>query len=141
MKRGKLRHIVVDGKVFRWNYFYDDMDFVNYPYSYYLFVPQENQRLKVRVYFTKYEPQMNLDVYACEGTVCQYQGEQTVMNLCRPFFAAQVIRYVFEHCCQDTDTGEVEIRDGEAVLESLGYTDFYQDIWIRGLDNRIVILH
>lgn len=63
------------------------------------------------------------------------------MNLCRPFFAAQVIRYVFEHCCQDTDTGEVEIRDGEAVLESLGYTDFYQDIWIRGLDNRIVILH
>ena len=47
------------------------------------------------------------------------------MNLCRPFFAAQGIRYVFAHCCQDTDRGEVEIRDGEAVLESLGYSDFY----------------
>ncbi len=26
MKRGKLRHIVVDGKAFLWNYFYDDVE-------------------------------------------------------------------------------------------------------------------
>ena len=49
-----------------------------------------------------------------------------MMNLCRPFFAAQVIKYVFAHCCQDTDVGEVEIRDGEAILEKLGYSDFYR---------------
>lgn len=52
--RGKLRHIIVKEKGYLWNYFYDDMDFSNYPYSYYLFVPTENPRLKVRVYFTKY---------------------------------------------------------------------------------------
>ena len=125
MKRSKLRRISVDGKAYRWNYMYDDMDLVKYPYSYYVFVPEENPRFKVRVYFTKYAPQMKLDVYVVEGTICQYQGEPALMNLCRPFFAAQVIRYVFAHCCQDTDRGEVEIRDGEAVLESLGYSDFY----------------
>ncbi|MDE7324291.1 MAG: hypothetical protein K2N73_16580 [Lachnospiraceae bacterium] len=129
MKRGKLRHIFVDGRAYRWNYFYDDMDFANYPYSYYLFVPEENQRLKVRVYFTQYTPQMNLDIYTSEGTVCQYQGEQIVMNLCRPMFAAQVIKYVFENCCKETDVGEVEIRDGEAILESLGYAEFYDEFW------------
>ena len=61
MKRGKLRRISVDGRRYRWNYMYDDMDFSNYPYSYFGFVPEENQRFKVRVYFTKYEPQMKLD--------------------------------------------------------------------------------
>ena len=94
MKRSKLRRISVDGKAYRWNYMYDDMDLVNYPYSYYVFVPEENPRFKVRVYFTKYAPQMKLDVYVVEGTICQYQGEPALMNLCRPFFAAQVIRYV-----------------------------------------------
>lgn len=126
MKRGKLRRISVDGRRYRWNYMYDDMDFSNYPYSYYVFVPEENQRFKIRVYFTKYEPQMKLDAYLYRGTLCQDRGEQAVMNLCRPFFAAQVIRYVFAHCCQDTDVGEVEIRDGEAILEKLGYSDFYR---------------
>ena len=43
----------------------------------------------------------------------------------------------FENCCEETDTGELEIRDGEAILESLGYSDFYEDIWVKGLDNRI----
>lgn len=50
MRRGRLRQISVDGRACRWNYYYDDMDFENYPYSYYLFAPEENQRLKVRVY-------------------------------------------------------------------------------------------
>lgn len=127
--RGKLRPIVVDGKRYLWNYFYDDMDFANYPYSYYLFVPEENQRLKVRVYFTKYEPQMNIDVYPTEGTVCLYKGEQCEMNLCRPYFARQMIAYVFANCCHDTDSGELAIRDGEAVLEELGYSGFYEKFW------------
>ena len=29
MKRSKLRRISVDGKAYRWNYMYDDMDLVN----------------------------------------------------------------------------------------------------------------
>ncbi len=130
MRRGRLRQISVDGRACRWNYYYDDMDFENYPYSYYLFAPEENQRLKVRVYFTKYAPQMNLDCYITGGTVCRYQGEPVVMNLCRPFFAAQMIKYVFGHCCQETDTGEVEVRNGEAILENLGYSEFYEDFWM-----------
>lgn len=52
------------------------------------------------------------------------------MNLCRPFFAAQMIKYVFGHCCQETDTGEVEVRNGEAILENLGYSEFYEDFWM-----------
>lgn len=127
--RGKLRHIVVNGRGYLWNYYYDDMDFTNYPYSYYLFVPGENRRLKVRIYFTKYEPQMNLDIYPCEGTICQYKGKQVEMNLCRPFFARQMIEYVFEKYCHDTDVGELEIKNGEAILESLGYSDFYETFW------------
>ncbi|MDE5699443.1 MAG: hypothetical protein K2I96_18880 [Lachnospiraceae bacterium] len=127
--RGKLRHIVVNDKEYLWNYYYDDMDFSNYPYSYYLFVPKRNPRLKVRVYFTKYAPQMNLDIYAGEGTVCQYQGKQIVLNLCRPVFARQMIEYVFQNCCHDTDVGEFAIKNGEAVLERLGYADFYEEFW------------
>ena len=50
---------------------YDDMDFSNYPYSYYVFVPEENQRFKIRVYFTKYEPQMKLDACLYRGTLRQ----------------------------------------------------------------------
>lgn len=125
MKRGKLRHIFVNGRGYLWNYYYDDMDFENYPYSYYLFVPESNRRLKVRVYFTKYAPQMNLNIYSHEGTVCLYQGKQVELNLCRPFFAGQMIEYVFGCCCHDTDTGEMELRNGDAILEELGYSDFY----------------
>lgn len=50
--RNKLRHIVADDTEYLWNYYYDDMDFINYPYSYYLFIPKNNQKLKVRVHFT-----------------------------------------------------------------------------------------
>ncbi len=119
--RGKLRHIIVKEKRYLWNYFYDDMDFTNYPYSYYLFVPADNPQLKVRVYFTKYVPQMNLDVYMGEGTICQYKGKQIEMNLCRPLFAK---------CCHDTDVGEFAIKDGEVILEKLGYSDFYEKFWV-----------
>lgn len=124
--RGKLRHIVVNEKKYLWNYYYDDMDFANCPYSYYLFVPERNPRLKVRVYFTKYVPQMNLDIYMSEGTICQYKGKQIEMNLCRPLFAGQMIAYVFGRYCQDIDIGELEIKNGESVLENLGYSDFYE---------------
>lgn len=127
--RGKLRHIIVKEKRYLWNYFYDDMDFTNYPYSYYLFVPAENPRLKVRVYFTKYEPQMYLDVYTSEGTICQYKGRQVEMNLCRPLFARKVIEYVFDKCYHDTDVGEFAIKNGEDILENLGYSDFYEKFW------------
>ena len=127
--RGKLRRIVVNGRGYLWNYYYDDMDFTNYPYSYYLFVPEENRLLKVRIYFAKYEPQMNLDIYPGEGTLCQYKGKQVEMNLCRPFFARQMIEYVFDKCCHDTDVGELEIKNGEAILENLGYSDFYEAFW------------
>ena len=127
--RGKLRRIVVNGRAYLWNYYYDDMDFTNYPYSYYLFVPEENRRLKVRIYFAKYVPQMKLDVYTSEGTICQYKGKQVEMNLCRPFFARQMIEYVFDKCCYDTDVGELEIKNGEAILENLGYSDFYETFW------------
>ncbi len=58
--RSKLRHIIINNKGYLWNYYYDDMDFSSFPYSYYLFVPVNNQKLKVRVYFKKYMPQMNL---------------------------------------------------------------------------------
>lgn len=125
--RGKLRRIVVNGKGYLWNYYYDDMDFANYPYSYYLFVPEENQRLKVRVYFMKYTPQMNLNVYTTEGIVCLYKGEAVVLNLCRPLFARQMIEYIFANCCRDTDVGEFAIKDGEDVLENLGYSDFCEN--------------
>jgi len=127
--RRKLRHIIVKGKRYLWNYFYDDMDFTNYPYSYYLFVPAENQQLKVKVYFKKYEPQMKLNVYASEGTICRYKGRPIEMNLCRPFFARQVIEYVFCKYCHDTDVGELVIKNGETVLENLGYSDFYEKFW------------
>ena len=80
-----------------WSYNFDDMDFVNYPYSYYLFVPKNNKRLKVRVYFTKYEPQMKLNAYSNKENICGY-----------------------------TDSGEVSIKDGEKILEKIGYSDFYR---------------
>lgn len=117
--------MTIDGKEYLWNYYYDDMDFSHYPYSYYLFVPKNNQRLKVRVYFTRYAPQMNLQLYPSEGTVCFYQGKQVILNLCRPCFAKQVIEYVFENCCQDMMTGEVNLMEGDTILQQLGYSGFY----------------
>ena len=122
--RNKLRHMTIDNKEYLWNYYYDDMDFANYPYSYYLFVPKSNRHLKVRVYFTKYAPQMNLPVYTSEGTICFYKGVQVTLNLCRPCYARQMIEYVFKNCCRDTDIGEFDIKNGDAILERLGYSEF-----------------
>lgn len=113
-----------NGESYLWAYHYDDNDLKNYPYSYYLFVPEDNEKLKVRVYFKRYAPNMNIDAYSEEGTICLYKGERIILNLCRPFFARQFIEYVFSYCCNKTDTGEVEIRDGDAILEKLGYTEF-----------------
>lgn len=72
---------------------------------------------------------MNLDIYVTDGTICQYKGKEVVLNLCRPLFARQVIEYVFENCCHDTDTGEIEFKNGEAILENIGYSDFYEEFW------------
>ena len=123
--RIKLRSMKIDKKEYLWSYNYDDMDFSNYPYSYYLFVPKKNQRLKVRVLFTKYAPPMKLNIYKYEGTACLYEGQQKILNLCRPYFAKQIIEYVFENYCSDNDAGEIEIKDGEKILEEIGYSDFY----------------
>ena len=72
---------------------------------------------------------MYLDVYTSKGTICQYKGRQIEMNLCKPLFARQVIEYVFDKCCHDTDVGELAIKNGEAILEHLGYSDFYEKFW------------
>ncbi len=121
--RAKLRTITIGGKSYFWSYNYDDMDFSNYPYSYYLFSPMQNPKLKVRVHFTKYAPPMKIDSLQ-EGTPCLYQGQPNVMNLCRPYFAKQVLAYVFRNRCSETDTGTIDIRDGEAILTAIGYSDF-----------------
>lgn len=123
--RIKLRSMIIDEKEYLWSYNYDDMDFSNYPYSYYLFVPKENKRLTVRVLFTKYAPPMKLSIYKDEGTACLYKGQQIILNMCRPYFAKQIMEYVFENYCNDNDTGEIEIKDGEKILEEMGYSDFY----------------
>lgn len=123
--RIKLRSMKIDQKEYLWSYNYDDMDFSNYPYSYYLFVPKKNQRLKVRVKFTKYAPQMKLDIYKNEGTVCSFKGQQVILNLCRPYYARQVMEYVFQNYCNENDIGEIDIEDGEKILTEMGFTDFY----------------
>lgn len=122
--RSKLKEMTFDGETYLWAYHYDASDLKNYPYSYYLFVPKDNEKLRVRVYFTRYAPNMDIDAYSEEGTVCLYKGEQVILNLCRPFYARQVIEYVFSHCCCKTDKGETELRNGDHILEELGYTDF-----------------
>lgn len=122
--RTKLRPMTFNGESYLWAYHYDDKDFCNYPYSYYLFVPKNNDKLKVRVYFTRYAPNMSINAYSEEGTICLYKGEKIILNLCRPFFARQMIEYIFSHCCNKTDIGEIDIKDGDTVLEKLGYTEF-----------------
>ncbi len=114
----------VDGEKYLWSYNYDDMDFVNYPHSYYLFVPQNNKKLKVRVYFTRYSPNMNIDAYFDEGTPCFYGKEKIILNLCRPFFARQILEYVFNNLCSKSDVGEIDFKDGDNILYKLGYRDF-----------------
>ena len=44
--RVKLRQMTFNGDSYMWAYHYDDHDFKNYPYSYYLFVPKNNEKLK-----------------------------------------------------------------------------------------------
>ncbi|MBD5158632.1 MAG: hypothetical protein HDT23_00025 [Ruminococcus sp.] len=123
--RVKLRVMNVDGEKYLWSYNYDDMDFVNYPYSYYLFVPENNKKLKVRVYFTRYSPNMNIDTYSDEGTPCFYGKEKIILNLCRPLFARQILEYVFNNMCSKSDVGEINIKDGDNILYEMGYRDFY----------------
>ena len=124
--RDKLRTMSFNEETYLWAYHYDDMDFSHYPYSYYLFVPKDNNKLKVRVYFKRYAPNMKLDIYSEEGTVCMCNGEKIILNLCRPFFARQVLEYVFEFCCNKSDVGEINIKDGDMILEKLGYKKFDQ---------------
>ncbi|MGN0600160.1 MAG: hypothetical protein ACI4JK_09725 [Oscillospiraceae bacterium] len=122
--RDKLRTMTFNGETYLWAYYFDDKDFSNYPYSYYLFVPKDNNKLKVRVYFTRYAPNMDIDAYSREGSICFYKGEEIILNLCRPFFARQIIEYVFEYRCNKSYIGEIDIKDGDTILETLGYTGF-----------------
>ena len=122
--RNKLRTMTFNGETYLWAYHYDDNDFSNYPYSYYLFVPKDNNKLKVRVYFTRYAPNMDIDAYSEEGSICLYKGERIILNLCRPFFARQILEYVFEYRCNKSYIGEIDIKDGDTILETLGYTGF-----------------
>lgn len=122
--RNKLRLMKIDEKEYLWSYNYDDMDFANYPYSYYLFVPKKNEKLKVRIYFTRFAPQMNLNIYSCEGTPCLFKEQQVILNLCRPYYARQVMEYVFQNYCNENDIGEIDIKDGEKILREIGYSDF-----------------
>ena len=107
--RVTLRQMSFNGESYLWAYHYDKNDFINYPYSYYLFVPKSNEKLKVRVYFKRYAPNMNLNIYSENGTVCMYNGSKIILS----------------YCCNKTDVGEIEIQDGDAILEKLGYTDFF----------------
>ena len=122
--RDKLRIITFNGETYYWAYYYDDMDFKKYPYSYYLFIPKANNKLKVRVYFTRYAPNMKLNIYTEDGTMCMFRGEKTILNLNQPYFARQVIEYIFNHCCKTSDIGEISINDGDGILEKIGYSDF-----------------
>lgn len=40
--RKKLRTMDVNGEKYLWSYNFDAADYVNYPYSYYLFTPKDN---------------------------------------------------------------------------------------------------
>ena len=62
--------------------------------------------------------------YSEEGSVCLYNGKRIILNHFRPFFAGKEIEYVFSHCCNQSDSSEVEIKNGDAVLEKLGFTGF-----------------
>lgn len=126
--RAKLRTMTIGEKAYFWSYNYDDMDFSNYPCSYYLFSPAKNPKLTIRVRFSKYAPPMKIDSPQ-EGTPCLYHGQPEVMNLCRPHFAKQVLEYVFQNGCSETDTGVIDIPDGERILTELGYSDFFEEAY------------
>lgn len=115
------RTLHIGEKEYLWSYNFDKSDYKNYPYSYYMFSPKDNQKLKVRVYFTQYENPTDITP---SGTPCIYKGENVILNLCEPSAAKRVAEYVFTELIPDNQTGEVELRDGDEILRNIGYKDF-----------------
>ena len=125
MKSPKLRELTVNGREYLWAYRYDENDLSVFPVmSYLLFVPKDNKRLTVRVFFREYQPDMALGVPNVEAVNCTLKGEDTVLNLHRPSCAARVAGYVFSELCSPDDSGEVRLENGDEILRKPGYEGF-----------------
>lgn len=81
----------------------DVVDHTNIPHAYYLFIPKKNQELTVRVHFYKYAQNKYLESF---------------------HYIELVFNYIYEEYFKDTRTGEIDIQDGDRILEELGIQDY-----------------
>ncbi len=115
-----FRRITVNKEKFLWKYIYDDLDFAKYPYSYYLIVPENNQKITIKIIFSDLEPPMLLD--GDEGTLGTYNGKELYLNLNKPKFVAQIIEYILNSDVDLQQSGILEYEQGEKILYELGYS-------------------
>ncbi|MGN0438264.1 MAG: hypothetical protein ACI4F4_07030 [Lachnospiraceae bacterium] len=114
-----FRSVNVRGKLYSWKYVYDDLDFENYPYSYYLIIPDENKKFILKVLFRELEPPMILE--RDEGTLAFFEGKEMYLNLNRPRYVVQIIEYLLAKNIDFNKSETLIYEKGEMIFRELGY--------------------
>ncbi len=107
---------------YHWAYTYKTMS--EHSFSHYLlFSPTQNPELEIYVQFS-----VNKAFGDPQGGIpCLLHGQPNRLNLSDSETAKQLLGYVLQNWCDETDTGRFDIHNGECILKELGYSDFYEE--------------
>lgn len=104
---------------YRWRYFNDDLDFANYPFSYLLIIPFEDNKKEIRIIFKKLIPPMLLPGFS--GNRAAKNGEECCINLNEPRYIREITEYLLEEIVDFNIKSKWTFDDGETILVNMGY--------------------
>lgn len=114
-----LRKLILNEEQFLWQYYYDDLEFTNYPFSYYLIVLASNRKFEIRVLFNKLEPPMLLN--GDKGMTAIKDNREVNLNLNEPKNVKDLIEYLMKNEVDFEKQKKWLFEDGEGLFEKMGY--------------------
>lgn len=113
----KFRKIVVDNIEYKWLFRYDDYEYIDFPYL--LIVKNSFPEETLRICFPIAE-----HFLLNSGLPAIFQGNKVKINLNRPFYIAQIVRYCSkneEEISQEEHRFDYKSINGIKILQEIGY--------------------
>lgn len=115
----QFRTIMIGEEEYRFRYFYDHLDFSNYPFSYLIICPCKNPKNEIRIIFHKLEPPMLLP--GSKGEPVSRNGVECFLNLNEPKYIREIIDYLLDGVVHFGLQDKWVFDEGEELLKQLGY--------------------
>ena len=127
---GIFRKITVRGKSFLWTYSFDDYD---YQLDSNIVIKDCGKKGKLVVRFRAAKGKDGWGEHGkCpfnKGLHAKKGGEEVVLNLNRPKFAAEILEHILDNRPKGSEFDSTEYYDGISILNDLGYTFDYHLSW------------